>query len=218
MVKKFSKEANAVLDKIILARRTVRTFAEEAPPRKMIEQLIRAGLWAPYAALAVAGREDFRKFFVFSRGTAAMDEAARLIQLRARRNLEDRLQARGGAAVPGDRDYAYLERIKALAENGLPSLKAAPYYIVVAEYQGIPAAALQSLAHVLENMWLKATALGMAFQLISATESMAEDQDFFRLLRLPFGDYLLDGCVVGYPAAEPLAAKRSDIEAVTSWL
>jgi nitroreductase len=218
MVKKFSDEVNAVLDELILARRTVRAFADEAPPREAIEKLIKAGLWAPYAALAVAGREDFRRFFVFPRGTKAREEAARLIQLRARRIVEEAGRVRGAVPVPGDRDFAYFDRLKALADRGLPSLTTAPYYIVVAEYQGVPPAGLQSLAHALENMWLKATALGLAFQLISATESMAGDEAFVRLLGLPFGDYVLDGCAVGYPAAEPQTAKRADPGAVTTWL
>jgi nitroreductase len=217
MIRKFNDEANTILDEIILARRTNRAFADEVPPRETIEELIRAGLWAPYAALVVAGRDDFRRFFVFSRGTAASNEAVRLIQLRARKMFEDRLRA-GGAPVAGDRDYAYLERLKGLAENGLPSLKAAPYYIVVAEYQGLPPAGLQSLAHTLENMWLKATTLGLAFQLISVTESMAVDGEFVRLLGLPLGEYVLDGCAVGYPAAEPPLAKRADAGGVTKWL
>ena len=217
MSKKFDDQANDVLDKIILARRTNRTFSMEAPPREAIEQLIRAGLWAPYAALAVSGRYDFRRFFVFSRGKA-ITEASRLIQLRARKNLDDRALAGRNFPVIGDRDYSYFERLKALAENGLPSLKTAPYYIVVAEYQGIPSVGLQSLAHSLENMWLKATALGLAFQLISATENMAEDKEFVRLLGLPFGDYVLDGCAVGYPVAEPPDAKRLEVSDVTKWL
>jgi len=210
MGKKFSEEANKVLDEIISARRTIRAFAEEAPPREAVELIIKAGLQAPYAALAVAGRDDFRKFFVFSRGTPASAEAGRLIQLAARRRLEEIMRAPGRAKVMGDRELPYVDRLRALAEHGHPSLKAAPYFIVVAEYQGIPAAGLQSLAHTLENMWLKATALGLAFQLVSVTESMAEDEAFVRLLGLPFGEYVLDGCAVGWPAAEPPAAKRPD--------
>lgn len=218
MLKRFSDEANAVLDEIVLARRTIRAFATGAPPRETIERLIKAGLQAPYAALAVAGRDDFRRFFVFTQGTPAIAEAGRLIQQAARKRFEEALRARGRAAVAGDRDFLYMDRLKALAENGHPSLKATPYFIVVAEYQGIPSAGLQSIAHTLENMWLKATALGLAFQLISVTESMAEDEAFVRLLGLSFGDYVLDGCAVGYPAAEPPAAKRLEMSAVTKWL
>jgi nitroreductase len=218
MVRKFGDEANAVLDEIIVARRTIRAFAREAPPREAIEQLILAGLQAPYAALAVADRDDFRRFLVFTQGTPAMAEAGRLIQQAARRRLQETLRARGRAPLTGDPDFAYLDRIRALAENGHPSLKAAPYFIVVAEYQGVPPAGLQSLAHTLENMWLKATALGLAFQLISVTESMAEDKEFVRLLGLPFGEFVLDGCAVGYPAAEPPPARRLKMNAVTRWL
>ncbi|HVP89587.1 MAG TPA: nitroreductase family protein [Terriglobales bacterium] len=218
MVKRLSDEANAVLDEIIAARRTNRAFAEEAPPREAIEELIKAGLEAPYAALAVAGRNDFRRFFVFTRGTPAMVEAGRLIQQAAGRRLEEVRRVRGREAVEGDRDFLYMDRLKALAESGLPSLRTAPYFIVVAEYQGVPAAGLQSLAHALENMWLKATALGLAFQLISATETMAEDEAFVRLLGLPIGDFVLDGCAVGWPAADPPPARRPEMSAVTRWL
>jgi nitroreductase len=218
MSKEFGAEANTVLDDIMSARRTIRAFAEKRPSREMIEQLIKAGLQAPYAALAVAGRDDFRRFFIFVQGTPALAEAGRLIQQAARKRFEEALGARGRAAVAGDRDFLYMERLKALADNGHPSLRAAPYFIVVGEYQGVPPAGLQSLAHTLENMWLKATALGLAFQLISVAESMAEDEDFVRLLGLPFGDYVLDGCAVGYPAAEPPAAKRLEMSAVTKWL
>ena len=128
------------------------------------------------------------------------------------------LQARGGSPVEGTRDAAYLGRLKMIAENGHPSLAVAPYYIVVAEYQGFPPAGLQSLAHVLENMWLKATALGLAFQLISVTESMAEDEAFVRLLGLPFGEYVMDGCVIGYPGADPPPAPRSNMSSAVRWL
>ena len=218
MIKKFSEEANRVLDEIIEARRTIRAFAEEAPPKEVVEQIIKAGSLAPYAALAVAGRAEFRRIFIFEKGTPARNEAARLVQLLAQKGFEKMLQARGGAPVEGTRDAAYLGRLKMIAENGHPSLAVAPYYIVVAEYQGFPPAGLQSLAHVLENMWLKATALGLAFQLISVTESMAEDEAFVRLLGLPFGEYVMDGCVIGYPGADPPPAPRSNMSSAVRWL
>jgi nitroreductase len=218
MIKTFNEDANKVLDGIIEARRSIRAFAKEAPPKEVLGQLIKAGSQAPYAALAVAGRADFRRFFVLERGTPARLEAARLVQLRAQKGLERMLQARGRAPVDGDRDYAYLNRLKMMAENGHPSLAAAPFYIVVAEYQGFPPAGLQSLAHVLQNIWLKATALGLAFQLVSVTEAMAEDEGFARLLGLPFGEYVMDGCAVGCPGADPPPAPRPDMGSGVKWL
>ena len=53
MNNEFSDQANAALDGIIMARRTNRAFAKEPQPRAAIEQIIHAGLWAPYAAVAV---------------------------------------------------------------------------------------------------------------------------------------------------------------------
>src|SRR5665647_302111 len=45
----------------------------------------------------------------------------------------------------------------------------APEFIVVSEKKGFPAVEQQSLAHCLENMWLKATSLDLGFQLVSST-------------------------------------------------
>jgi nitroreductase len=218
MIKPFSPEDNAVLDRIIAARRTIRAFSPEAPPRETIDALIRAGLQAPYAALAVGDREDFRRFFVFTRGTPAAAEAGHLVQQAIRRMPEEATRVRGREPVPSDPDFGFLQRVKALGDDIHPSLKAAPYFIVLAEFQGLPAAGLQSLAHTLENMWLKAAALGLAFQLLSVVESMSRDRDFVRRLGLPFGEYVLDGCVVGYPAADPPPVRRPDPRVAVKWM
>jgi nitroreductase len=218
MVKPFSDAANAALDEIIAARRSMRAFAPEAPPREAVEKLIAAGLLAPYAALAVGGRKDFRRFFIFTQGTPAMAEAGRLIQTAARGHYERILAERGRAPIPGDPDFEIMKRIKGLADDGHPALKTAPYFIVLAEYQGLPPAGLQSVAHTLENMWLKATALGLAFQVLSVTESMADVPEFVRLLGLPLGEYVLDGCAVGYPAADPPPARRLEMASAAKWL
>ena len=76
----------------------------------------------------------------------------------------------------------------------------APFYIVVAEKKGFPPVEQQSLAHCMENMWLKATALGLGFQIVSATAQMADNPKFCRILGLESGKWALMGCAVGYPA------------------
>jgi nitroreductase len=218
MVKPFSPEDNTVLDRIIAARRTIRAFAQEAPPRETIDAVIAAGLQAPYAALAVGDREDFRRVFVFGRGTPALAEAGRLVQQAIRRRLEDTARTRGRDPLPSDPDFTFLQRSRALADDIHPSLKSAPYFIVLAEFQGFPAAGLQSLAHTLENMWLKAAALGLAFQLLSVIESLSGDRDFVRLLGLPHGEFVLDGCAVGYSAADPPPVRRPDPRSAVKWM
>ena len=94
----------------------------------------------------------------------------------------------------------------------------APYYIVVAERRGFPPVELQSLAHCLENMWLKATALDLGFQIVSVTSQMSSDPAFCAILGIPSGEWELMGCAVGYPADELSPSIRPPVEDVTVWL
>jgi len=112
---------------------------------------------------------------------------------------------------------AFAKRLEMIAEHGLP-ISNAPYYIVVAERKGIPPAEAQSLAHCLQNMWLKATALGLGFQLISATAEMSGNKDFCELLGIPFGKFGLDGCLIGYQDQQPAPIDRPRLVDVLTWL
>jgi nitroreductase len=76
----------------------------------------------------------------------------------------------------------------------------------------------QSLAHVLENMWLMATALGLGMHLVSVTTTMADDPAFCGILGLPVAEYALNGCAIGVPAQAPDARSLPDVAGVTSWL
>lgn len=81
----------------------------------------------------------------------------------------------------------------------VPGVGTAPYFIVVAEKKGCPPVEQQALAHCMENMWLKATALGLGFQLVSITAQMADNTAFCTLLGIPPGEWAL---ATGYPAKE----------------
>ncbi|MCG7844474.1 MAG: nitroreductase family protein, partial [Methanomassiliicoccales archaeon] len=186
------EEQNQVLDRLIESRRTVRKFKNEIPPRSMIEEVLQAGLLAPYAQLTVT-REDFRRFVVIPRESAVASRVASLIKRRGAAlydELEERMQQDDFYRVRGT---PYLSRLNMVAQQGMPSIGKVPYYIVVAEQRGIPDVASLSLAHCLENMWLKATSLGLGFQLLSITERMAEDREFCELIGIPFEEYDLDG-------------------------
>jgi nitroreductase len=100
----------------------------------------------------------------------------------------------------------------------VPGVGSAPYFIVVAEKKGFPAVEQQSLAHCLENMWLKATALGLGFQLVSATAQMDDNPKLCELLGINPGEWALNGCAVGYPAEELTSSVRPPVEKVTRWL
>jgi nitroreductase len=204
------QQFNQQLDELIELRRSVRSFTDEVPPREMIEQILKAGLAAPYAAPAVAGTKVFRRFCVVERGSAVM-ETLRELALEHIRAFAEMLKEKPGAE-------AFAGRLEMMAQSGRTPLDLAPYYVVVAEKKGTPAAELQSLAHVLENMWLKATALGIGFFLISLTERMGQDPEFCRVLGLPEGEFACDGCGIGYATEWPPAAPRPSLDEALTWI
>jgi len=216
-VSPFTQQDNVILDRILESRRSVRSFAPDIPPKEDIMRIIRAGLLAPYAAQAVAGR-DFRRFFVLPQGSHQLARVATVAKREARRMAK---QLRGElAADPSIEDKAagFIKRLERLAEAGIPGIGTAPYYIVVAERSGIPPAEQQSLAHCLENMWLKATCLGLGFQLVSVTAQMGQDEEFCSVLGIPAAEFGTNGCAIGYPMKRLPPVERPNAHEVTKWI
>ena len=113
----------------------------------------------------------------------------------------------------------FVSRLAMIRKMGMvPGIGTAPFTIVVAEKKGFPPIEQQSLAHCMENMWLKATALGLGFQPVSITANMADNPESRRVLGIQPGRWGLMGCAIGYPA-EPLPPSiRPSAEEVTTWL
>jgi len=213
-------QQNIILDKILVERRSHRQFKQEFPPEEDISGIIRSGLHAPFAAAAVGGTEDyFRRFFVLKKGSKSLRAAASLIfeevmatasnlELATENDPEIRTQASG-----------FANRLTMIKKMGqVPGVGTAPYFIVVAERKGFPPVEQQALAHCLENMWLKATALGLGFQLVSITAQMADNPAFCTLLGIPSGEWALMGCAIGYPVKELPPSIRPSADEVTRWL
>lgn len=208
---------NQALDTIIESRRSIRKFKLDAPPRELVEKIIRAGLLAPYSRLAVS-MSDFRRFIVLTRDSKSTAQAAILLKRRIlalSKELNGQVQQNTFLREHGQ---AFLENLKVMSQRGVPNIGKAPYYIVVAEQKGIPPVEQRSLAHCMQNMWLKATALGLGFQLLSITAQMAEDREFCSLLGIPLGQFALDGCLVGYGDMSPPPPKRPSASEVTRWI
>ncbi len=174
MFENITPEHSAALDVIIRARRSVRAFSSIPPSQEAIEAIIQAGLLAPFGALAVAGKPDFRKVFVIRNSSSAMEAAADILKNRMAK-LADELEKKVGP-VP------FVQNLKRIGQQGVPGVGNAPYFVVVGERKGMPPVAAQSLSYCLQNMWLKATSLGIGLQLVSATMQMDSDPDFCRLL------------------------------------
>ena len=212
MFENITSEHSAAFDVIIRARRSVRTFSPTPPSQEAIEAIIQAGLLAPFGALAVAGKPDFRKVFVIRNSSAAMAAASDILKNRMAK-LADELEKKVGP-VP------FVQNLKRIGQQGVPGVGSAPYFAVVGERKGMPPVAAQSLSYCLHNMWLKATSLGIGLQLISATMQMDSDPDFCRLLGIPGGEYALDGCALGYPADkyQPPLVEYPPLAKSVSWL
>ena len=214
MTRELDTELNRQLDKVIAERRTVRSFAEEAPPKEHVEQVLRAGLLAPYASVAVGDYRLFRRFFVMEKGGKTVVEAASIIKTGIIAVVKAMLDNMPEGAEPP----AFAMRLKSVAEGGEIGFESAPFFVVAAEKKGIPPAELQSLAHVMENMWLKATALGMGFRLISAVSQQSDNPEFCKLLGLTPGEFALVGCALGYATEWPPATDRPPLDEITAWL
>jgi nitroreductase len=210
-------ECNKLIDQLIESRRSIRKFKPEVPARELIEQILQAGLLAPYAAASVS-REDFRRFIVIQRESNATAKVAAIMKRKAEswsKQLEAQMQTDKFAKQHAG---TFLEILKQTAQYGMPNIGKAPYYIIVAEQRGIPAVEHLSLAHCLQNMWLKAAALGLGMQLLSITQQLGTDKEFCNLIKIPQGEFALDGCLLGYPDMKPSTPKRPSLNQVTQWI
>jgi len=216
--KPYNEEVNKKLDEIINKRRSIRKFKKEVPPKEIIEDIIKAGLMAPYAGISGIPVNEIRRFFVLSKDSKNMIKANEIIMSQLKSNAKRLNLAMVFVPYIRNNGKAFVKNVNNMAKNGVSAFKTAPYYIIIAERKCMPPTQKQSLAHVLQNMWLKATALGLGFQLLTFTETMSKNKDFVNLLELPDGEFELDGCAIGYPDQIPLEKKSFSVNEVIKWL
>ena len=202
-------------DKILEARRSIREFKPDVPPKELIEQIIRAGLLAPYSAEGGTVSLD-RQFRVIPRDSQVTVKLSGIMKRRAATAGERLSQQMKQNLSSQPHGQFLVNRLKMIGEHGVPGIGTDPYYIVVAERKAV--ASDKSLSHCMQNMWLKATALGLGFHLFTITGTMAEDKEFCELLSIPYAQYALDGCGVGYPSSTPTPVKRPQVAEVTRWI
>lgn len=214
------EQRNIYLDQILGERRSNRGFTAEYPPEDEIRRIMHAGLLAPFAAAAVGpSRDYFRRFFVIGRGSKSMKTVSPLVMARVQLMAGELEKTMAGNPVLREKAASFVRRLEMIRKAGMvPGIGTAPWYIVVAEKRGFPPVGLQSLAHCMENMWLKATALDLGFQLVSVTSEMADDPAFCAVLGLSPGEWDLMGCAIGYPSDEMSPAIRPPVEDVSTWL
>jgi nitroreductase len=215
-----STQKNVYLDQILAERRSHRMFRPEFCSEDEIRRILHAGLLAPFAAATVGNSHDyFRRFFVIRKGSKSMNAILPLVMGQIRKMSADLDAGMQKDPVLREKAAGFARRLSLFQDKGIvPGIGTAPYYIVVAERRGFPPVELQSLAHCLENMWLKATALDLGLQLVSVTSQMSSDPAFCAILGIPPGEWELMGCAVGYPADELSPSIRPPVEDVSVWL
>jgi nitroreductase len=213
-----TNKRNVIFDDIVKSRRSIRVFKDDKPPKENIEDIIEAGMLAPYAAAAVGDSKDFRRFYVFEKGSPTTETLALLMENKALEGVKHFEGLIKEKPFIKPKFQPFLNRLKMIGEKGVPGVTTAPFFIIAAELRGVPPAEQESLAHVMENMWLKTTALNLGFQLISLTSQMAEDEQLMKLLDLPVGKYALNGCAIGYPGIIPNPKPRPDTKKATKWM
>ena len=202
---------NEVFDEIVDARRSIRAFTGEMPTRGQIDSILAAGLKAPFAKAAIGDATNFRRFIIFPKDSRAVASLTALIREKGKAQLE----ALEGQAP----EYApFRKRLEALASGRLPGLGTAPYLIAVAELKGLPRVEQQSLAHCLENMWLKATALNLGFHLVTALAMLEDEPRFWELCGLPRDRYAVNGCAIGVPVVQPPPTPRPALDEAAIWM
>lgn len=202
MGKIFTLEDNLSLDAIIKARRSIRVFKSESLQPDDVDAIINAGLYAPYGGLANGTNDDFRRFFVFNRYSPQLTRLHDIIKSNAAAGALALQQKSAHDPELAERSKPFIRRMESLAKNGISGFEGAPCCIIIAERKGVPPVEKQALAHVMQNMWLKATALNLGLRLVSAIGGLADNQAFCEMLELKLGEFAMEGCIIGYPAGE----------------
>ncbi len=212
----FTVQDNQSFDRILQARRICRGFTDQVPSKEDIEAVVEAGRLAPYASISAGDVDVFRHFYVFMKGHPMMETIDRLIREQSQIDVEGLRKEMEEDAFLQEYGKGLENMWSHVAEAGLPVFPDPPCLIILAEWRGARRAERQSLAHTIENMWLKATALNLDFNMISPIESMVDNEEFCSLFDLSVGKYGFHGCIIGYKSAEKLVSKP--ISAQVHWM
>ena len=209
---------HTTFDTLARARRSCRNFQEGQLDEVSIRSILEAGWLAPHAGATGVALADKRRFIVVRRESAAHERLYTLALARLKANRRRLIIA--GRFVPGfaKKTTTFVKRLDALINNGIRTLREASVWIIVAERKGFPPAEGKSIAHVMQNMWLKATELGVGFMLLTMTGMLSADATVIAELGLARGEWELDGCLIG-PPVRPLTPSVESLPAnAVAWL
>lgn len=183
------------LDSLLMQRQKIAVISDKPLEREKLETVIEAGRLAPYAGLAQKNTDTFRHFFVIKRGSRTARELEQLCSrqriLESKRIYEEGLDQKYQPAA------FMAEHFK---DGGAGDVFSSPWLIVIAERGAYPAREEVCLGYVMENMWLKATELQIAFKPCSIVSDLKDKVSLQKLLGLDSQEhYAFDACNIGYP-------------------
>lgn len=182
----------------IRKRKSTRNYTDEEVKQEQIEQVLEAGRLAPFAGLAQAEKTDFRHFFVIKRGSETAEKLMDLVLEARKEDLREVEEKHLEENYP-----VYAGAVRNGAGKKPTDLFMAPLLIVAAERAGRPAREHAALGYVMENMWLRATELGLGFKLCSGVSDVKDQKAMKRLFGLPEEEnYAFEGCSLGYAVSD----------------
>lgn len=200
-----------VLDKILEQRQSIREFDITELPEEKIEAVIEAGRLAPFAGLVQKNTDSFRHFFVIHRDSEAALQIKALCE-DGRKQEVLRIEGNGLAAK-----YPEVAKIaRAISEKPANDIFISPWLIIVAERGGLPQREETCLGYIMENMWLKATEMDLAFRVCSGISDIHNKKELKTLLGLDENEtYAFDACNIGYPK-NPITERKEHKKPVKS--
>jgi nitroreductase len=215
MYENLTIEHREKFDEVLKSRHSVRAFNSIPVEKAIVDEIIKAGLIAPFAAIPAAGKTDFRKIFVISSSSDAMKKIESIVMDRLPKFVIELEKQYGLIPYVGQINQASSVPFERILNN-------APYLLIAGERKGIPSNSSESLSYCMQNMWLKATSLKIGFRLLAIISQLQlnNDIEFCQLIGIQPGEFSLEGCSIGYPADSftPQAVNYPNLDSNVIWL
>lgn len=186
--------SNPVLDNIY-TRRSVRNFTEKEIPDEIIEEIIRAGTYAPTAV----NRQPWR--FVIVKDKQLMADCSERARTGYIRLFKD---------APGREGF-----VRWLSNPKTDMFYGAPLLILI--FSAPDAVNEHDCALAAQNMMLAAWSLGLGSCWIGLAGALGSDKEFLKKIRVPDTHKLIAQLIFGYPSKSNLHAPARNSDVIISW-
>ncbi len=184
----------------------IKEFKDKKPRKTLIEQIVDAGMLAPYDTDSIDDQKDFRQFFIFEKGSFECNKLALLMEKKAKDKLNyvEELVAKKPFLKSNFHNGTNMLRFG--VDKLISNVTTAPYFIIIVELRNLLPSEQEPLKRVLEDMRVKADEFNLGFNLLllpcgnlSLVSQMSGDEELMNLLGLPNKKFAINGCVIGHP-------------------